>query len=126
MVGRSLFNRDSSVAIVYYTLDIGARGTADYQTILRKDDYDGDLSKFLLPNEYISPKWRGTDTLEVVYDEYIGMGGPLTNMDRSRDTVSRNGVVIIVKERRMNKEEMLKKDYPEFFNDSTKILKDTN
>ena len=106
-----IYNPDSTTAIVNYTLDIGARGFAEYQTVLKKTDFQHDLSTFLLPAEYTAPKWRSNDTLEVVFDEYTGyqMAGPLTNLDLNSDVVAQNGVTIIVVQRKMNKREMLRK-----------------
>jgi hypothetical protein len=106
---RSLYNSDSSVAVVEYTLDIGARGFANYKTLLRKEDYQRDLSKFMLPVEYIEPIWRSRDTLEVIYEEgeAFRSGGNMTNVDKERDTVILNEIVILVKERRLNKQEAI-------------------
>lgn len=103
----SLYNSDRSAAVVGYTLDVGARGTRDYTTLLRKEDYEGDLAKFMLPAEYIEPVWRGKDTLEVIYDEAtaFNLGGNSTNVNKERDTVLLNGIVILVRERRMNGQE---------------------
>lgn len=124
-MGASLYNLDSSVAVVNYTLDVGARGDRSYQTLLKKNDYQGDLSKFMLPAEYIEPKWRGNDTLEVIYDEGAAYqrGGNTTNIDKRKDRVILNGVVVIVRERRMNKQEAIKKDMESngfHYNDSIK------
>ncbi|WP_460607978.1 hypothetical protein [Hymenobacter terrigena] len=106
-MNKTLYNSDSSVAVVNYTLDIGARGFAEYQTLLRKSDFQHDLSKFLLPAEYANPRWKGTDTLEVVFDEYRGLGGPQTKLPLDSDVVSQNGVVIVIVERKMNKQQMI-------------------
>jgi hypothetical protein len=107
----SLYNLDSSVAVVGYTLDVGARGARYYTTLLRKADYQGDLSKFMLPAEYMEPTWRGKDTLEVLYDEgeAFRRGGNVTNVDKKRDMVILNGIVIKVKERRLNRPEAIDK-----------------
>ena len=110
-VNKIVYNNDSSAAVINYTLDIGARGFAEYQAVLKKTDFQHDLSKFLLPAEYTSLKWRGNDTLEVVFDEYAGyeIAGPLTNLDLNSDVLARNGVTIVVTERKMNKKDMLRK-----------------
>ena len=110
-VNKIIYSPDSTAAVVNYTLDIGARGFAEYQTVLKTSDFQHDLSKFLLPAEYTSLKWRSKDTLEVVFDEYAGLGGPLTNLDRTNDVVSQNGITIIVIERKTNKKEMLRKEF---------------
>jgi hypothetical protein len=103
------YNPDSSAAVVGYTLDVGARGTRYYTALLRKEDYQGDLSTFMLPAEYVEPVWRGNDTLEVSYDEgeAFRRGGNVTNVAKERDLVKLNGIVIKVKERRLNKQEAL-------------------
>lgn len=105
-----MYNPDSTAAVVNYNLDIGARGFAEYQTVLTIKDFQHDLSKFLLPAEYTSVKWRSNDTLEVVFDEYAGhqLAGPLTKLDLNSDVVAQNGVTIIVVQRKMNKREMLR------------------
>lgn len=109
-IGDRLYNADSSVAVVNYTLDIGARGIAGYNTLLRMQDYKGDLAEFILPVEYIEPKWQGLDTLEVVYNEAESLlrGGNTTKVQKEKDVVTLNGVVIIVKERRINKQQAIK------------------
>jgi len=106
MHSHALYNADSSVAVVGYTLDVGARGDRDYTTLLRKEDYQGDLAEFMLPVEYIEPAWRGKDTLEVIYDEEEAFerGGNVTHVHKERDTVLLNGVVILVKERRVDRQ----------------------
>ncbi len=109
-IERKLYNADSSAAVVSYALDIGARGIAEYKTLLRKEDYQHDLSDFMLPVEYTEPKWQGRDTLYVVYDEVEALlrGGNITNVQKEKDVVTLNGVVIIVKERRINKQRVIK------------------
>ncbi len=108
-MGNKLYNADSSAAVVNYTLDIGARGIADYKTLLRTRDYQGDLAKFMLPVEYIEPKWRGLDTLEVIYNEAEAFlrGGNTTSIQKEKDIVTLNGIVITIKERRMNKQQTI-------------------
>ena len=110
-MNKIIYNPDSTVAVVDYTLDIGARGFAEYQTVLKTTDFQHDLSKFLLPAEYTALKWRSNDTLEVVFDEYAGyqIAGPMTNLDLNSDVVVQNGVTIIVVQRKMNKREMIRK-----------------
>jgi len=105
-MGSSFYNSDSSAAVVNYQLDVGTRGLRDYQTLLRKNDYKGDLSKFMLPAEYIEPKWRADDALEVTYDERAAFlrGENVTKVHKERDTVVLNGIVIVVRERHMNKQ----------------------
>ena len=104
-----LYNSDSSVAVVGYTLDVGARGDRDYTTLLRKEDYQGDLAEFMLPAEYIEPTWRGKDTLEVIYEEEEAFrrGGNVTNVNKERDTVLLNGVILLVKERRLGRQKVI-------------------
>ena len=92
-------------------LDVGARGQRYYTTLLRKEDYQGDLSEFMLPAEYSKPVWRGKDTLEVIYDEEQAFlrGNNVTNVDKERNMVKLNGIVIEVKERRLNGREVRNK-----------------
>lgn len=109
MHSHSLYNSDSSVAVVGYTLDVGARGDREYTTLLRQEDYQGDLAEFMLPAEYTEPTWRGKDTLEVIYDEEEAFrrGGNVTNVNKERDTVLLNGVVLLVKERRLGRQKAI-------------------
>jgi len=97
------------VAVVGYTLDVGARGDREYTTLLRQEDYQGDLAEFMLPAEYTEPTWRGKDTLEVIYDEEEAFrrGGNVTNVNKERDTVLLNGVVLLVKERRLGRQKAI-------------------
>jgi hypothetical protein len=99
------------VAVVGYTLDVGARGDRGYTTLLRKEDYQGDLAAFMLPAEYTEPAWRGKDTLEVIYEEEAAFrrGGNVTHVLKERDAVLLNGVVILVKERRLDRQKAFKK-----------------
>ena len=100
-----LYSPDSSKAVVYYTLDVGARGLRQYQTLLRKGDFDDKLTRFSLPPELVIQKWRSNDTLEVIYDEYevFAKGGQITDLPLEKDTLARNGVTILVQERVLSK-----------------------
>ncbi len=100
-----LYSPDSSKAVVYYTLDVGARGLRQYQTLLRKGDFDDKLTRFSLPPELVIQKWRSNDTLEVIYDEYeaYAKGGQITDLPLEKDTLERNGVSILLKERVVRK-----------------------
>jgi hypothetical protein len=111
MHSHPLNNSDSSVAVVGYTLDVGARGDREYTTLLRKENYQGDLAEFMLPAEYTEPVWRGKDTLEAIYDEEQAFmrGGNVTNVDKERDIVKLNRIVIKVKQRRLNRQEAINK-----------------
>lgn len=112
IVDEYFYSPDSSVAVLYYTLDIGARGLAQYKSVLRKGDEQGDLMKYNLPPVLLVQKWKDNNILEVIYDEYQGFlqGGGLTDLSLSKDTVIRNGVTVLILERRMNKKERLKEE----------------
>jgi hypothetical protein len=101
MIEHKLYSPDSSVAIVYYTLDVGARGIRNYKAVLRQSDYNDDLMTNNLPPELVVIKWIDNKTLEVNYDpnEPIRLGGLATDLDLKKDTLTRNGVTILVKER---------------------------
>ena len=71
-VDSTFYSPDKSIAVVYYTLDVGARGLRHYKSILTEKDNDDDLIKNNLPPELIVQKWKDNNTLEVVFDEYEG------------------------------------------------------
>ncbi|MBA9079880.1 hypothetical protein [Rufibacter quisquiliarum] len=113
-----LYSPDSSKAVVYYTLDVGARGLRQYQTLLRKADFEDELTRFSLPPELIIQKWRSNDTLEVIYDQYEGYskGGQITDLPLEKDTLTRNGATILIQERRMNKKQRIEQDMKYYSN----------
>jgi hypothetical protein len=100
-IEHKLYSPDSAVAIVYYTLDVGARGIRDYKAVLRQSDYNDDLMINNLPPELVVIMWIDNKTLAVNYDpnEPLRLGGLSTDLDLKRDTLTRNGVTILVKER---------------------------
>jgi hypothetical protein len=104
-IEHKLYSPDSSVAIVYYTLDVGARGIRDYKAVVRQSDYNDDLMTHNLPPELVVIKWIDNKTIEVKYDpnEPLRLGGLATDLDLERDTLTRNGVTFLVRER-MEKE----------------------
>ena len=97
-----LFSPDSSVAVVYYTLDVGARGDRLYKSILRADDYDDELTKYNLPPEIVVVNWQDNQTLKVTYDpnEIYRLGGTHTDLDLTKDTIIVNGIKLVVTERK--------------------------
>ena len=107
-----LYSPDSSKAVVYYTLDVGARGLRQYQTLLRIADFEDQLTRFSLPPELVVQKWRSSDTLEVIYDEYEGYskGGQITDLPLEKDTLALNGATILIQDRRMNKKQKIEQD----------------
>ena len=100
-IDNKLFSPDSSVAVVYYTLDNGAINFHSYKTILRPQDYDNDLLTNNLPEQIIVLGWHDNKTLDVKCDpnEAIRLGGGVTDLDLTKDTLIRNGVTIIIRER---------------------------
>ncbi len=100
-IENKLYSPDSSIAIVYYILDVGARGFRNYKAVLRQSDYNGDLMTYNLPPELVVVRWINNKTLEVNYDpnESFRLGGLTTDLDLKRDTLTRNGVTLIVKQR---------------------------
>ena len=97
-----LFSPDSSVAVVYYTLDVGARGDRIYKSILRADDYDDELTTYNLPPEIVVVNWQDNQTLKVTYDpnEIYRLGGTHSDLDLTKDTIIVNGIKLVVTERK--------------------------
>lgn len=81
-IGKKLFSPDISIAVVYYTLDVGTRGIRPYKSLLRKKDYGYDMTKYSLPPQLVVLKWVDNRTLNVKYDpnEKIRIGGGLQNL----------------------------------------------
>lgn len=59
---------DSSIAVVYYTLDVGGRGDRLYKSLLRHEDYKNDISIFNLPPQVVVLRWLDNETLLVKHD----------------------------------------------------------
>jgi hypothetical protein len=100
-IDKKLFSPDSSIAVVNYTLDVGARGTRPYKSLLRKNDYDNDLTTYTLPPELIVLKWVDNHKLNAIYDpnEIFRLGGMYTQLDFTKDTIIINDVFVIIKRR---------------------------
>ena len=96
-----LYSPDSSIAVVYYTLDVGARGTRSYKSLLKEKDYDNELMTFNLAPEIVVVKGVDNQTLNVRYDpnEIYKLGGTYTELNLTKDTIVVNDVLIIIKQR---------------------------
>ena len=101
-INEKLFSPDSSAAVVYYTLDVGARGDRLYKSLLREEDYDGKLTTFNLPPEIVVSNWVDNQTLNVKYDqnEIYRLGSVYSDLDLTKDTLIINGIKLIVTERK--------------------------
>jgi hypothetical protein len=98
---KKLFSPDSSIAVVNYTVDVGASGTRSYKSLLRKNDYDNDLTTYTLPPELVVLKWVDNNTLNAIYDpnEIFRLGGMQTELDFTKDTIIINDIFIVIKQR---------------------------
>ncbi|MGY6741660.1 MAG: hypothetical protein ACXIUQ_02915 [Cecembia sp.] len=107
IINEKLFSPDSSASVVYYTLDVGARGNRLYKSLLKEIDYDGELKKHNLPPEIVVINWEDNGTLNVIYDpnEIYRLGALYSKLDLTKDTIYINGIKLIVRER------ISKKDY---------------
>jgi hypothetical protein len=100
-ISEKLYSPDRSIAVVYYILDVGARGTRLYKSLLTESNYDDELMTYNLPPEIIVLKWVDNKTINVRYDpnEIFRLGGTYSEMDYTKDTIIVNGVSLIIKER---------------------------
>lgn len=100
-VNEKLYSPDSSVFVLYYTLDVGAVGTRDYKSILRQKDLTNDLSHYNLPPQIIVIKWLDNETLLVKHDtnEIYRVGANSSDLELNRDTIPVNDIKLIVTER---------------------------
>jgi len=94
-----LYSPDSSKFILTYDLNVGARGSRLYQSIIIVSQENESLDKFHIPWELSKPKWLNNNEVEVTYDrkgktEY---GGYITDLDISQDTIEINQVLFILK-----------------------------
>jgi hypothetical protein len=96
-----LFSPDSSIAVVSYSLDVGARGIRTYKSLLRIKDYDDELTQYTLPPELVVLKWVDNKRLDVKYDpnEIFRLGGQYTELDFTKDTIVVNEISVIIKQR---------------------------
>ena len=112
-----LFSSDSSSSVLYYTLDIGARGTASYQTIISNKNYGDNLMKYNLPPQLIILGWTSDNKLLVEYNPNMAFhtGGGLTDLNLKKDTLERNGVEIIIKKRvRENRDSVVYQNFGQY------------
>ncbi|MDO6437865.1 hypothetical protein Q4534_10620 [Cyclobacterium sp. 1_MG-2023] len=100
-IERKQLSPNNSIAVVYYTLDVGARGTRLYKSLLREKDYKKNLFDFNLPPELVIEKWLNNKTLFVKYDpnEIYRLGATYSELDMLRDTIKVNGIDLIITER---------------------------
>lgn len=100
-IENKLYSPDSSIAVVYYTLDVGGRGIREYKSLLREKDYDNDLTIYNLPPEITVVKWLDNKTLNVRYDpsEIYRLGATASELDITKDTIIVNGVNLVMSER---------------------------
>lgn len=100
-INEKLYSPDSSVFVLYYTLDVGAVGTRDYKSVLRQKDLTNDLSLYTLPPQIIVLKWLDNETLLVKHDtnEIYRVGANASDLELNRDTIPVNDIKLIVTER---------------------------
>lgn len=100
-INEKLFSPDSSIAVVNYSLDVGARGIRNYKSLLREKNYDGELTQYTLPPELVVLKWVDNKRLNVKYDpnEVFRLGGQHTELDFTKDTIVVNDIFVIIKQR---------------------------
>ncbi|WP_210490151.1 hypothetical protein [Rufibacter aurantiacus] len=109
-----LYSPDSTAAVVFYTLDVGARGTRSYKSLLKEKDYDDELTAYNLPPEIVVEKWVDNKTLNVKYDpnEIYRLGGTHTDLDLTKDTVVVNDVFLVIKQRvKVNRDSVLHQNF---------------
>jgi hypothetical protein len=95
-----LYSPDSNYLVIYYTLDVGARGAREYKSLIHKNEFESDLLDNNLPEQLVVKRWFNDTIIEVIYDtnELFRLGG-MTDLDLSRDTLKRNNITIVVKDR---------------------------
>lgn len=100
-IDSTLYAPDSNYLVIFYTLDVGARGTREYKSLISKNEFESDLSVNNLPEQLVVKKWFNDTIIEVIYDtnELYRLGGGMTDLDLSRDTLKRNNITILVKDR---------------------------
>jgi hypothetical protein len=100
-VNEKLYSPDSSIFVLYYTLDVGAVGYRDYKSVLRQKDLTNDLSLYNLPPQIIIIKWLDNETLLVKHDtnEIYRVGANASELELYKDTIPINSIKLIVTER---------------------------
>jgi len=114
----TLFSPDSSVAVVSYILDVGARGTRNYKSLLRKKDYDDELSQYTLPPELVVLKWVDNTRLDVKYDpnDIFRSGGQYTELDFTKDTLMVNEIFVVIKQRvKQNRDSVFYQNFGKYY-----------
>lgn len=113
-----LFSPDSSIAVVNYSLDVGARGIRTYKSLLREKDYDDELTQYTLPPELVVLKWVDNKRLDVRYDpnEVFRSGGQNTEFDFTKDTIVVNDIFVIIKQRvKENRDSVFHQNFGKYY-----------
>lgn len=113
-----LFSPDSSIAVVNYSLDVGARGIRTYKSLLREKDYDDELTQYMLPPELVVLKWVDNKRLDVKYDpnEVFRLGGQYTEFDFTKDTIVVNDIFVIIKQRvKENRDSVFHQNFGKYY-----------
>ncbi|HYH16433.1 MAG TPA: hypothetical protein VD794_14490 [Flavisolibacter sp.] len=99
------YNRNHNYCFVTYSLDVGARGTRLYKTLMSTKELGGNLLQGHLPTGVVFKEWLNDSIIHVAYDPYLeGLNATgnkgLIDTFKSKDTVSVQQVTFIVTERK--------------------------
>ena len=99
------YSPNRNYCFVTYLLDVGARGSRLYKTLMPTNKLDRDLQQGHLPTGVLFKEWVNDTLLHVAYDPYLEKMNATGNEDlinafSSKDTVAIQKVLFIVTERK--------------------------
>jgi len=99
------YNPSRDYCIVTYSLDVGARGSSLYRTLLKTENLDGNLLEGHLPTGLTNIKWLDNRTAIVGYDSWLESHNASGNrgliaLFQKQDTVQVGEIKFIVTSRK--------------------------
>lgn len=95
-----LYSPDSTKFILTYDLDVGARGSSQYQCVLNSSQENNTLNNYFIPWELSGLNWIDNNRIEFILDTNAALvyGSTYTEIDLNKDTILINGVLFIEKD----------------------------
>jgi len=99
------YNGSHDYCIVTYSLDVGARGSRLYRSLLKTENLDGNLLEGHLPTGVTGIRWLDNRTASVEYDSWIESQSATGNREliplfQKQDTVQVGEIKFIVTSRK--------------------------
>jgi hypothetical protein len=99
------YNQSHDYCVVTYTLDVGARGTRLYKSLLKTENLDGNLLEENIPTGVSDIKWLDNRTASVQYNSWLESRNATGNEEliplfEKQDTVQVGEIRFIVTSRK--------------------------